>query len=117
MNIFVCQTPFQLFYAEELIKRFTSLNGSKKKSLVFHSNLKGIDNNIEYFNLGNNQGMLTRFNKFKKAKKIIDKIIKHPNHKVNFFIPQYSYSGVCLVIVVLYNLQQHGIIKIRKQTV
>ena len=58
MNIFVCQTPFQLFYAEELIKRFTSLNGSKKKSLVFHSNLKGIDNNIEYFNLGNNQGML-----------------------------------------------------------
>jgi hypothetical protein len=90
MNIFVCQTPFQLFYAEELIKRFTSLNGSKKKSLVFHSNLKGIDNNIEYFNLGNNQGMLTRFNKFKKAKKIIDKIIKHPNHKVNFFIPHTS---------------------------
>tara|TARA_B110001452_G_scaffold72987_1_gene59029 strand:+ start:6414 stop:7424 length:1011 start_codon:yes stop_codon:yes gene_type:complete len=90
MNIFICQTPFQLYYAMEIIKHFTTISGVKKKNLVFHSNLNFIDNNAKYFNLGKEQGVFNRFTRFKKAIKIIDVVIRTSNDKVDFFIPHIS---------------------------
>ena len=80
MNIFICQTPFQLFYAKEIINHFTVANTVKNTSLVFHSNLNlnPIDttNKIKYFNLGNERGVLNRFIRFREAINKIDKITK-----------------------------------------
>lgn len=93
MNIFICQTPFQLFYVNQIIKYFIITNGVKRNSLVFHSNLNvGINSydNIEYFNLGNESGKFKRFIQFKKAVKIINKIVKTSTHKTDFFLPHTS---------------------------
>ncbi len=94
MNIFICQTPFQLFYANQIIKHFNIISGVINNCLVFHSNLNielnTDDTKIEYFNLGNERGVLNRFIQFKKAKKIIDIIVKTPNQNSNFFIPHIS---------------------------
>ena len=78
MNIFICQTPFQLFYAKEIINHFTVAKTVKNTSLVFHSNLNlnpnDTTNKIEYFNLGNERGVLNRFIRFSKARNKIDKM-------------------------------------------
>jgi len=94
MNIFICQTPFQLFYAKEIINHFTVANSVENTSLVFHSNLNLIPNDtankIEYFNLGNERGVLNRFIRFKKAKNKVDKIIRTPAQNISIFIPHTS---------------------------
>ena len=94
MNIFICQTPFQLFYAKEIINHFTVAKTVKNMSLVFHSNLNlnpnDTTNKIEYFNLGNERGVLNRFIRFSKARNKIDKIIRTPAQNISFFIPHTS---------------------------
>lgn len=94
MNIFICQTPFQLFFVNQIIRHFKIEERVAKKVLIFHSSLNVISNtpkdNIEYYNLGNESRMIKRFIKFKKAIRLIDKIITTSNHRVDFFIPHTS---------------------------
>ncbi|GAA3566002.1 hypothetical protein [Snuella lapsa] len=89
MNIFICQTPFQLFYAYELINYLTK-RSENKRFLIIHSSLKvntKNTKNIDYIRVDNTAKLVKSFFQLKKVIGALKEIVKENQSDVSIFIP------------------------------
>jgi len=92
MNIFICQTPFQKFYALELIGFLKRSNlENNNEFLIIHSNLKFKEtNDIIYVSYSSQKGIIANFWKLKGVFQLINSRLKIKNEFTRFFI---SHTG------------------------
>tara|TARA_R110000868_G_scaffold150063_3_gene372970 strand:+ start:31110 stop:32117 length:1008 start_codon:yes stop_codon:yes gene_type:complete len=93
MKIFICQTPFQLFYSKILMKYLYTVTSEKDvPCLIIHSNVNIINENwppnVSFMEFDSNLDIFKGFAQLKKIiKKINSAIENNKNGKTRIFIP------------------------------
>jgi len=88
MNIFICQTPFQGFYAKRIIENICLSSKNQQQFVIYHSGFEDILDleGVRLINLDIKQGFLSSYSKFRSAIRFI-RNIRNTGKEVNFFIP------------------------------
>jgi hypothetical protein len=90
MNVFICQTPFQLYYATRIIK-FLAASNEGLKLCIIHSNLKCEEikkgfPNIELLNSTPSGSPFTKIFQLRTIKSRIDYLVRQ-NDSLRFYMP------------------------------
>lgn len=88
MNIFICQTPFQGFYARRIIEHIKSTSSKEQQFVIYHSGFEDVfdTQDVELVNVDTEQGFYTSYSRFKNAITAIANL-KYSTDDINFFIP------------------------------
>tara|TARA_R110002049_G_scaffold291474_3_gene475434 strand:+ start:10137 stop:11144 length:1008 start_codon:yes stop_codon:yes gene_type:complete len=92
MKIFICQTPFQLYYTNRLVHFFNEESPKALNFIIIHSGLY-ISNeewmpNVSFLNFNSSSSKLENLIQLKKIKKLVDKLIgKKDNQELDFYVP------------------------------
>lgn len=90
MKVFICQTPFQLFYSNQIIDYYQGLK-SGNGDLIIHSNLnlKKIQwpSNVEFKNSKPDNNVFGDYLVLRNIIKSLDTLVKEIESDIEFFIP------------------------------
>lgn len=101
MNIFICQTPFQGFYAKQIIQNICLKTKKEQQFVIFHSGFEDIFGleGVKLINLDTKLGFYDSYFKFRNAIKFI-RNLRNTNKKLSFFIP---HRGGLIANYIFYN--------------